>query len=187
MFWIGIGVAAILAVYVAQRELSAPFGLEAPASGRTPSTLTERGNVEPSPVVTRVEEPSWTTVEPQLDALQAPAAAMGAPKRLAHGAPRAAPRWRKVRARIRIDAPVPPAEYDARRSRGNGVAGAAGGGKAAAPAQPVDGAQMLASAMQKCGSEGLFSKFICEQKAFLQYCEDKWDKDPKCMRKVGER
>jgi len=59
--------------------------------------------------------------------------------------------------------------------------------KTPAPAQPVDGAQMLAAAMQKCGSEGLFSKFICEQKAFLQYCEEKWDKDPKCMRKGGER
>ena len=28
---------------------------------------------------------------------------------------------------------------------------------------------------------------LIEQKTYLQYCEDKWDKDPKCMRKVGER
>jgi hypothetical protein len=61
------------------------------------------------------------------------------------------------------------------------------GGKAAAPTQPEDGAQVLASAMQKCGSEGGFSKFICEQKTLLRYCEDKWDKDPKCMRKTAER
>jgi hypothetical protein len=41
--------------------------------------------------------------------------------------------------------------------------------------------------MQKCGSETLLSKFICEQKTYMAYCEDKWDKDPRCMRKVGER
>jgi len=61
------------------------------------------------------------------------------------------------------------------------------GAKVAVPAPPVDGAQVLASAMQKCGSESLLSKFICEQKTYMAYCEDKWDKDPRCMRKTAER
>jgi hypothetical protein len=53
-----------------------------------------------------------------------------------------------------------------------------------APA-PADSAQVLAGAMEKCGKEGLLSKFICEQKTYLAYCEDKWDKDPRCMRNAA--
>lgn len=52
------------------------------------------------------------------------------------------------------------------------------------PSTPsADGAQ--ASALEKCGKEAFLSRFICEQKMYMQYCEDKWDKDPRCMRRSG--
>ena len=198
ILWVGLGLAAVMAVYVAQRELSAP-GLEAPASARTPAALTERGNVEPSPVITRVEEPSWTTVGDTAKLGAGPAgpergqasAAAISPK--TPGAPGSAKTGAKVAKGTSQDSksmPVPvPLEYEGGAPKPTETDSQAqlAGGRVAAPAQPVDGAQMLAAAMQKCGSEGLFSKFICEQKAFLQYCEEKWDKDPKCMRKGGER
>jgi hypothetical protein len=59
--------------------------------------------------------------------------------------------------------------------------------RASAPpsVSPTDSGQSYASAIEKCGAEGLLSRFICEQKMYLQYCEDKWDKDPRCMRRTG--
>jgi hypothetical protein len=50
---------------------------------------------------------------------------------------------------------------------------------------PKDGAQALASGMEQCGKEGFLSRFVCEQKMYMQYCEDKWDKDPRCMRRTA--
>ena len=50
---------------------------------------------------------------------------------------------------------------------------------------PTDGAQALASGVEQCGKEGVLTRFICEQKMYMQYCEDKWDKDPRCMRKTA--
>lgn len=50
---------------------------------------------------------------------------------------------------------------------------------------PADTGQSFASALAKCGNEGLLTRFICEQKLYLQYCEDKWDKDRRCMRSTG--
>jgi len=196
MLWVAMGLAAVLVVYVAQRELS---GAQAPVSLRTLPALTERGNVEPSPVFTRVEEPSWTTVGDPAKLGAGPAgpergqasAAAISPK--TPGAPGSAKTGAKVAKGTSQDSksmPVPvPLEYEGGAPKPTETDSQAqlAGGRVAAPAQPVDGAQMLAAAMQKCGSEGLFSKFICEQKAFLQYCEEKWDKDPKCMRKGGER
>ena len=52
-------------------------------------------------------------------------------------------------------------------------------------ASPPEGAQTFASAMEKCGKEAFLSRFICEQKMYMQYCEDKWEKDPRCMRKTA--
>ena len=197
LLWAGVGLVAIALVYVAQQQIGDPRGAEAPGAKRSPSpSMTERVNVEPSPVVTKVEEPSWTTVgdsakaAPADEAAQSPAVASATKGPVpAAGAKTGA----KIARAASADAkpmPLPlPAEYD-----GNAPKPAEpepqqqlAGGKVAAPVQPVDGAQVLASAMQKCGNEGVFSKFICEQKTYLQYCEDKWDKDPKCVRKVGER
>lgn len=198
MVWVGIGIAVIVAVYIAQRELSPPGVAEPPGSVRTLPTLTERGSVEPSPVATRVEEPSWTTVgdvaaaaakpagEPNLG--QVPATTPKAP--VAASGAKTGTKIAKGASRDSKSMPPPPlSEYGGSAPSPSEAEAQAqlAGAKVAAPAPPVDGAEVLASAMQKCGNEGLFSKFICEQKAFLQYCEDKWDKDPKCMRKVGER
>jgi hypothetical protein len=194
MLWVAIALAAIVALYIAQRELSAPEGAEAPVSGRMP-TLTERGNVEPSPVVTRVEEPSWTAVGeaakaasgPDLGQAPATSGALKAP--VSSAGAKTGARAGKGGGRDSNAMPLPPAEYGGEAPKPSETESQAppAGGTIPMPAAPVDGAQVLASAMQKCGSEGFLSKFICEQKAFLQYCEDKWDKDPKCMRKVGER
>jgi hypothetical protein len=195
MVWLGIGVAAIVAVYIAQRELSAPGGAEPPA-GRTPPTLTERGNVERSPVVTRVEEPSWTAVgedtkpavEPNVGQVPATATTPKAP--VAASGAKTGTKVAKGASQDSKSMPPPlPAEYGGSAPSPSEAEAQAqlAGARVAAPAPPVDGAQVLASAMQKCGNEGFFSKFICEQKAFLQYCEDKWDKDPKCMRRTAER
>jgi hypothetical protein len=52
-------------------------------------------------------------------------------------------------------------------------------------AQTTDTGQSFASALEKCGTERLLSRFICEQKVYLQYCEDKWEKDPRCTRRTG--
>ena len=49
----------------------------------------------------------------------------------------------------------------------------------------ADGAQALASAMEKCGKEAFLSRFICEEKMYMQYCADKWEKDPRCMRRTA--
>ena len=194
MLWVAMGLAAVLVVYVAQRELS---GAQAPVSLRTLPALTERGNVEPSPVVTRVVEPSWTTVgepgklgagsaAPELG--EAPPAATS-PK--APGAPVGGKTGLKVAKGSQDSKSMPlqvPRDYDGGApNHAETDSQAQSAGDSAAAAQPVDGAHMLATAMEKCGSEGLFSRFICEQKAFLHFCEDKWDKDPKCMRKGGER
>ena len=197
--WVGIGLAAIVAVYIAQRELSAPGTAEAPVSGRPLPTLTERGNVEPSPVVTRVQEPSWTAVGEAAKPAAAAAAPDGAQAAATATAPKApvpsagaktTPKVAKGASRDSNAMPLPlPAEFGRGAPSPSEAESEAqlAGGRVAAPAPPVDGAQVLASAMQRCGNEGLFSRFICEQKAFLQYCEGKWDLDPKCMRKVGEQ
>jgi hypothetical protein len=187
MVWAGLALAAIVAVYVVQQELSAPRREESPATWAP--TLTERGNVEPPPVVTRVEEPSWTAVGDAAPDRVAPTAT--APKvPVPSAGAKTGAKASKGSSQDAKSMPLPPpAEY------GGGTLQPAesesqaqlAGGKLAAPAPPVDGAQVLATAMEKCGNEGVFSRFICEQKAFLHYCDDKWDKDPKCMRKVGER
>lgn len=52
-------------------------------------------------------------------------------------------------------------------------------------ASATDGEQALATGRAECGSEAFLSRFICEQKAYMRYCEDKWDQDPHCMRTTG--
>jgi hypothetical protein len=193
MVWVGIGLAGIVAVTIAWHEPSAPGGPEAKVSSRTLPTLTERGNVEPSPVVTRVEEPSWTAVRDTTaagpDPRQASTTATTPKAPAPSGGAKPGAKAAKGAGQDSKSMPSPlPAEYGGAPNPSEAQSEAQlANGRVAAPVPPVDGAQALASAMQKCGGEGLFSKFICEQKAFLQYCEDKWDKDPKCMRKVGER
>ena len=192
LLWVAAaGLIAISLVYVVQQELAMPRAAEAPGSTRSPTPMTERVNVEPAPVVTRVEEPSWTTVG---DAGNTPAAPDAAPAAttaakapVAPGGAKPGAKPAKGAAQDAKSMPLPlPAEYDvAAPKSAEADAQQLAGAKVAAPAPAADGAQVLASAMQKCGSEGLFSKFICEQKAYMAYCEDKWDRDPKCMRKGG--
>jgi hypothetical protein len=195
LLWVAAaGLVAITLVYVVQRELATPDPAEAPGTSRSPPAMTESVNVEPSPVVSRVEEPSWTTVG---DAGQASAGSEGSGAPTATGAAKAPvitapgkPGAKQSKgAQDSKSMPPLPADYDmaAPKSADTDPHQQLAGAKVAAPAAPADGAQVLASAMQKCGNEGFISKFICEQKTYLAYCEDKWDKDPKCMRKTTER
>jgi hypothetical protein len=182
------GLLAIALVYFVSGELGTPSSLVAPAPSRPPPSLTEHVNVEPSPVVTRVEEPSWTAVR-DADAPPAPAATTAVQAPVTASGAKTGARARGAGQDAKSMGPPLPSEFDvaapkpAEADSQQQLAGV----KLAAPAQPLDGAQVLASAMQKCGSEGGFSKFICEQKTYYAYCEDKWDKDPKCMRRVAER
>jgi hypothetical protein len=196
LLWVATaGLTAIALVYFVQQELAGPGGAATPATNRSPAAMTERVNVEPSPVATRVEEPSWTTVG---DSAKAPAdgdvaaspAGPATKAAVTAGGGKTGAKQARSGSQDAKSMPLPlPAEYDATAAKPaeadaqQQLAGA----KVAAPAPPVDGAQVLASAMQKCGSESLLSKFICEQKTYMAYCEDKWDKDPRCMRKVAER
>jgi len=195
LLWVATaGVAAIALVYFVQQELAGPGRAATPATNRSPAAMTERVSVEPSPVATRVEEPSWTTVgetaKAPADGDAAAFRAATATKAVTAGGGKTGAKQAKNGAQDAKSMPLPlPAEYDATAAKPAGADAQQqlAGAKVAAPAPPVDGAQVLASAMQKCGSETLLSKFICEQKTYMAYCEDKWDKDPRCMRKVGER
>lgn len=190
------GLVAITLVYVVQPEFALPSSAEMPGTSRPPAAMTDRVNVEPTPVVTRVEEPSWTTVEdsgnasPRAEPLPNPGPTTSAKGPVTTTTGKAGAKPAKGAAQDSKSMPLPPpSEYDVASPK-PAVAEPhqqLAGGKIASPAQPEDGAQVLASAMQKCGSESLLSKFICEQKTYLAYCEDKWDKDPRCIRKVGER
>jgi hypothetical protein len=51
------------------------------------------------------------------------------------------------------------------------------------PAATKDGAQVLASALERCHEEKFLAGVICEQKARLQYCEGKWGQVPQCTSK----
>jgi hypothetical protein len=51
--------------------------------------------------------------------------------------------------------------------------------------QPTDDAKVWASALEKCGKESFLAGFVCEQKAYLRYCDGKWDQVPQCTRKAG--
>lgn len=51
--------------------------------------------------------------------------------------------------------------------------------------QPTNDAMVLATALDKCGKENFVTGFICEQKAYLRYCDGKWDQVPQCTRKGG--
>ena len=195
LLWVATaGLLAIALVYFVQQELAGSSGPEAPGAGRSPTALTERVSVEPSPVASRVEEPSWTTVG---DAAKAPAngdpaasPAAGTAKAAVSAGGKTAARQPKGGTQEAKSMPSQlPAEYDAAAAKPADADAQQqlAGAKVAVPAPPVDGAQVLASAMQKCGSESLLSKFICEQKTYMAYCEDKWDKDPRCMRKTAER
>ena len=57
-------------------------------------------------------------------------------------------------------------------------------GERRATDQPTDDAKVLASALEKCGKENFLAGIICEQKAYLRYCDGKWDQVPQCTKKA---
>ena len=184
-----IGVAVIAVAWFVQRGLAGPAGVEPKNVDRFPSASAQPPASEPAPAMARIEEPSWTALgnaaedangpagsqgqanaaKPQMSA--AAVAARAGMKRTKSANPdaKASPALASANEAVAPVEPEPPLQL----ARAN-----------IAPA-PADGAQVLAGAMERCGKESLLSKFICEQKTYLAYCEDKWDKDPRCMRNTA--
>lgn len=62
--------------------------------------------------------------------------------------------------------------------------GAQAGPPSTSSGSPVaDRWQALATALERCGREGVFAGVICEQKARLQYCDGAWGEAPLCTSK----
>lgn len=59
---------------------------------------------------------------------------------------------------------------------------------ASAPmAESADRDKTLANALEKCAGAGFLSLLICEQRAWLQYCEGAWGTRPQCSRPQPEQ
>lgn len=188
--WATISVAVIAIVYFGQRELTSSPGTRDAIVDRSPLSSAAPPTVEAAAFVSRVEEPSWTALGNAIDtpgstAAPRPAAAepVKSPVPAAVAGPKAGSKSKNTiqdsktpsnAAAFVGETPAQPEEAPQQLARAS-----------VPPPQPADGPQVLASAMEKCGKEGLLSKFICEQKTYMQYCEDKWDKDPRCMRKTA--
>ena len=187
--WAAIGLVAIAIVWFGQRELAGSTTPEPKIVDRFPSASAQPPASEPAQSAPRIEEPSWTALgnaagdgngsdgskavadpaKPQLSAAAAGARTGTKKTKSANQDVKASPPPASASEAVAPPAPEPPQQL----ARAN-----------IAPA-PADSAQVLAGAMEKCGKEGLLSKFICEQKTYLAYCEDKWDKDPRCMRNAA--
>ena len=186
--WVAISLAAIAILYAGQRELVRHRSANPQLVESAPAASTERSADEAPAVASRVEEPSWTTVgnpypvaangRPENDAPK-PAASATAAKAGARGASsRNASQDSKIASPAVAfgDTPIAMPEQEPPPQPAK---------VSIAPPQPADGAQVLASAMERCGNESLLSKFVCEQKTYLAYCEDKWDNDPRCQRRTA--
>ena len=41
--------------------------------------------------------------------------------------------------------------------------------------------QLMSAALARCGSEGLLSRYTCEQRVRLQYCDGSWGQVSQCV------
>jgi hypothetical protein len=187
--WVAIGVAAIAIAWFGQRELAGSTTPEPKIVDRLPSASAQPPASEPAPATPRIEEPSWTALGNAAEDANGPAGSKdqaNAAKLQMSAAAGGARTGTKRATATNQDAKLSPSPASA--------------GEAVAPPEPeppqhlaraniapapADSAQALAGAMERCGKESLLTKFICEQKTYLAYCEDKWDKDPRCMRSAA--
>jgi len=187
--WAAIGVAAIALAWFGEREFAGPNGAEPKIVDRLPSASAQPPASEPAPAKTPIEEPSWTALGNAADDANGPAGskdpANAAKPQMSAAVLGARTGTKKAKSANQDTKPSPPS---------------ASVGEAVAPLEPeppqqlaraniapgpADGTQVLAGAMEKCGKESLVAKFLCEQKTYLAYCEDKWDRDPRCMRNTA--
>ena len=195
--WAAAGLVAIGTVYFYQSEPEPRRAVDAVVVDRAPASST-RSQIDLSVVSTPSEAPSSTA---QAVAAETPATSPEPQAKAEINGAKASPSAAGTKTTSRTA--TANANKDARGSSGAyAPANDAATGKSPAPTEPetsqlsaqgsvsptsspTDGAQVLASAMEKCGKETFLSRFVCEQKMYMQYCEDKWDKDPRCMRKTG--
>lgn len=183
--WAAIGLVAVAIAYFAQSELTGPGNADATVVDRLPSAAAPPPVVEASALVPYIEEPSWTAAE---NASNGPGGAAVAKVEANAAKPQASAAGTRKGAKPKNanqDAAVSPPVASVIETTATPVPEPAQQLARASvpPPQPVDGGQVLAGAMEKCGKENLLTKFICEQKTYFEYCEDKWDKDPRCLRK----
>jgi hypothetical protein len=182
--WVAIGLIVIGTAYLGQRESARPPASERVAVDRAPASTPESSRVDASTVGAQaVSMPS--------DAPLAPAPSTPALAAVSRGAQGGTPATKENRG---SKASPPPStlanEKPARKANGEPPSDPESAqlmarSSASPSVSPADGGPSYASAIEKCGTEGLLSRFICEQKMYLQYCEDKWDKDPRCMRRTS--
>ena len=190
--WAAAGLAAIVAFYVSQVEPNrrpASVGAVADSSSMPfverlhrhvspmavpASESSATGDVAGAPAAapTTSEFAAATTSLPNA-ATVTPAGAKAPPRTGTTSTPVSAPAIDRAANKSK----APPADREASQ-----LLARTEGGQTASSAD-VD--QVPANASDKCGSEGPLARFVCEQKLYLQYCENKWDKDPRCMRRTG--
>jgi hypothetical protein len=201
--WAAVGLVAIGIVYLGQREPDRQRASDAAVVvDRSPMPLAERPNVDAAPVPTRLEAQSLTA---QMKAAEVPALQATTTLKTAHGP--ASPATTLASARAKAGARV--ATTSANLERGSGSSsspytlandaapGNSNAGTQSEPeasqqlarasvpqsAAPMDDAQVLTSALEKCGEEKFLTGVICEQKARLRYCDGKWGQVPQCTSK----
>ena len=198
--WAAVGLVAVGIVYLGQRE---PDRRRAPDAivvvDRSPMPVAERPGDDAAPVPTPLEEQSSTA---RVKTALVPAPQAMATLKAAQGpaSPAATP------ASARAKAGTKAATTSTKLDQGSGspaspytLAGDAAPGtsdagtrsetepsqqlaRASVPqsAPPMDDAQVLTSALEKCGGEKFLAGVICEQKVRLRYCDGKWGQVPQC-------
>jgi hypothetical protein len=210
--WAAAGLVAIGVVYLVQRETEGPRGSHAAiVADGSPMPLVERPKVDaatipvhletlPSPAretVAEVAEPAaalGTAAQSKVTEGSAPPASTQAPT---PARPKSGPRATTTAANLEQSSQPSPSPNPSPNDIAAGRSKAVAPSKAAeAPQQvarasvpqsaaPMDDAQVLAGALEKCSKENFLAGIICEQKAYLQYCDGKWDQVPKCTKKAG--
>jgi hypothetical protein len=206
--WATVALATIGIVYLGQRVADRPHGFDvAVVADRSPMPWSERPKVPAGPVPARLEKlpstagvaitempapPPGLRTTDRLDVPQgatppAPTQAAGAKARTI---PALAATNLEPSSRAAPSPKAPPNDAGVEKSKARTLPVAEASqqltqASAAQPDQPTDDAKVLASALNKCGKENFLAGFVCEQKAYLRYCDGKWDQVPQCTKKAG--
>jgi hypothetical protein len=207
--WTAVALATIGVVFLGQRAAERPQGLDAAVlAGRSPMPWSDGPKIPAAPVPARLEALPSTA---GMTIAKAPAPPAGlrttdrlndtqgsvppAPTPAAEAAARTRPALAGTNpepsSRAAPSPKAPPNDAAVGKSKAGALpeAGAspqltpAGG---AQPDQAADDAKVLASALDKCGKENFLAGFICEQKAYLRYCDGKWGQVPQCTKRAGD-
>jgi len=182
--WAAIGLIAIGTAYLGQRESARPPASEPVAVDRAPTSLPDSSRVDTSTVGAQAvsmpsDAPSAPVRSAQASSAAKPDARGATPATNGNRGSKSSP----PRSTLANETPAntengrPPPEPESAQLLARA--------SASPSVLPADSGQSYGSMLEKCGNEGLLSRFICEQKMYIQYCEDKWDKDPRCMRRTG--